>query len=128
MSEPNSTEQPPNSSTSATADENIIEAESVTIISSAQIQSIDVSTQFRRQTKETGWVLTLFQSGRVVVNLSTSMRKIEILLLEGDQLVRDKEDLLIVRKQATDQYRNHRATSSLAKSRDDLLRTNTETI
>jgi hypothetical protein len=128
MSEPNSTEQIPNNATLATTNENTIEAESITIISAAQIQSIDVSTQFRRETKETGWILTLFQSCRVVVNLSTSMRKIEILLLEGDQLVKEKEDLLIVRKQTADQYRNHRATSSLAKSRDELLRTNTETI
>jgi len=128
MSEKEVMERVENNSTSETADEDIIEAESVTIVNVAQIQSIDISTKFRRQVKDNGWILTLLQPCKATVNLSTSIRKVEVPLLEGDQLIKEQEDLFIVRKQAADQYRNHRSSSPLAKSRDELVQKSPETI
>ena len=63
---------------SDSANLNTIEAESTIIINVTQVQSIDIATQFRRLATVDGWVLTLLQPGKVVVNLSTSMRKIEM--------------------------------------------------
>ena len=128
MSEKEVMERVENNSTSETTGEDIIEAESVTIVNVAQIQSIDISTKFRRQVKDNGWVLTLLQPCKATVNLSTSIRKVEVPLLEGDQLIKEQEDLFIVRKQAADQYRNHRSSSPLAKSRDELVQKSPETI
>jgi hypothetical protein len=128
MSEKEVMERVENNSTNETTSEDIIEAESVTIVNVAQIQSIDISTKFRRQVKDNGWVLTLLQPCKATVNLSTSIRKVEVPLLEGDQLIKEQEDLFIVRKQAADQYRNHRSSSPLAKSRDELVQKSPETI
>ena len=128
MSEKEVMERVENNSTSETTSEDIIEAESVTIVNVAQIQSIDISTKFRRQVKDNGWILTLLQPCKATVNLSTSIRKVEVPLLEGDQLIKEQEDLFIVRKQAADQYRNHRSSSPLAKSRDELVQKSPETI
>ncbi|MBR52958.1 hypothetical protein CMK19_04220 [Candidatus Poribacteria bacterium] len=128
MSEKEVMERVENNSTSETTGEDIIEAESVTIVNVAQIQSIDISTKFRRQVKDNGWILTLLQPCKATVNLSTSIRKVEVPLLEGDQLIKEQEDLFIVRKQAADQYRNHRSSSPLAKSRDELVQKSPETI
>ena len=128
MSEKEVMERVENNSTSETTGEDIIEAESVTIVNAAQIQSIDISTKFRRQVKDNGWILTLLQPCKATVNLSTSIRKVEVPLLEGDQLIKEQEDLFIVRKQAADQYRNHRSSSPLAKSRDELVQKSPETI
>ncbi|MDP7280548.1 MAG: hypothetical protein QGG39_11785, partial [Candidatus Poribacteria bacterium] len=44
---------------SDSANLNTIEAESVTIINAAQVQSIDIATRFRRLATVDGWVLTL---------------------------------------------------------------------
>ena len=128
MSEKEVMERVENNSTSETTGEDIIEAESVTIVNVAQIQSIDISTKFRRQVKDNGWILTLLQPCKATVNLSTSIRKVEVPLLEGDQLIKEQEDLFIVRRQAADQYRNHRSSSPLAKSRDELVQKSPETI
>ena len=128
MSEKEVMERVENNSTSETTGEDIIEAESVTIVNVAQIQSIDISTKFRRQVKDNGWILTLLQPCKATVNLSTSIRKVEVPLLEGDQLIKEQEDLFIVRRQAADQYRNHRSASPLAKSRDELVQKSPETI
>ena len=115
MSEKELMEKVENNPTAEARDEHTIEAESVTIVNVDQIQSIDISTKFRRQVKENGWVLTLLQPCKATVNLSTSIRKVEVPLLEGDQLIKEQEDLFIVRKQAADQYRNHRSSSPLAR-------------
>ena len=96
MSEKEVMERVENNSTSETTGEDIIEAESVTIVNVAQIQSIDISTKFRRQVKDNGWILTLLQPCKATVNLSTSIRKVEVPLLEGDQLIKEQEDLFIV--------------------------------
>ena len=128
MSEKELMEKVENNPTTEAKDENTIEAESVTIVNVDQIQSIDISTKFRRQVKENGWILTLLQPCKATVNLSTSIRKVEVPLLEGDQLIKEQEDLFIVRKQAADQYRNHRSSSPLAKSRDELVQKSPETI
>jgi hypothetical protein len=113
---------------SDSANLNTIEAESVTIINAAQVQSIDIATRFRRLATVDGWVLTLLQPSRVIVNLSTSMRKIEMPLAEGDQVIKEREDLLILRKHPADRYKTHRAASSLAKSREDLLGATSEEV
>ena len=113
---------------SDSANLNTIEAESATIINAAQVQSIDIATRFHRLSTVDGWVLTLLQPSKVIVNLSTSMRKIEIPLVEGDQVVREREDLLILRKHPTDRYKTHRGASSLAKSREDLLGSTSEEV
>ena len=113
---------------SDSANLNTIEAESTIIINVTQVQSIDIATQFRRLATVDGWVLTLLQPGKVVVNLSTSMRKIEMLLVAGDQVIKEREDLLILRKHSADRYKTHRASSSLAKSREDLLGSTSEEV
>ena len=113
---------------SDSANLNTIEAESTIIINVTQVQSIDIATQFRRLATVDGWVLTLLQPGKVVVNLSTSMRKIEMPLVGGDQVIKEREDLLILRKHSADRYKPHRAASSLAKSREDLLGSTSEEV
>ena len=88
------------------------EAASGIIISAAQLQSIDISDRFIRTKTETGWRIRLEAAARVTVNFITSMRKLEVTLMQDDCIERDGDDLILVRNQPADAYRSQRGVSS----------------
>ncbi len=96
-------------------------AESVILINVQQMQSMEIPQRFNRVRTEHGWIIHLEEAGRVTVNFLTSMRKFDTALLPGDIIERDGDDLLLLRKQPEDAYRSQRGTSSLARTRDQLL-------
>lgn len=98
-----------------------VEAESVVIISTNQVQSIDVPAKFSREKTSGGWQIILQNPCKVVINLTTSMRKIEINLIEGDRIEKDESDILVLRNHPADDYRSQSKPSPLARSREDLL-------
>ncbi|MDE0316599.1 MAG: hypothetical protein OXM61_17070 [Candidatus Poribacteria bacterium] len=93
------------------------------IVNVDQIQSIDIPLQFNRIKTDNGWVINILESGRVIINFLTSMRKLETALMSGDRIERDGDDIIIIRSQSADTYRSQRSTSSLARSREELLAT-----
>ncbi len=109
------------------ADENTMEestnntGESVTLINVQQMQSLEIPQRYNRVKTENGWKIHLEGAGRVTINFLTSMRKFDIALLTGDLIERDGDDLLIIRKQTEDAYRTQRGSSSLARTREQLL-------
>ena len=96
------------------------EAASGVIINATQLQSIDINERFTRTKTETGWRIKLEASARVTVNFITSMRKLEIILMENDYIERDGDDLILIRNQPADTYRLQRGVSSspLARSNE----------
>lgn len=104
--------------------ENVVETQEQTtassgvIISAAQLQSLDISDQFTRTKTATGWRIKLEASARVTVNFTTSMRKLEVTLMQDDCIERDGDDLILIRNQPADAYRSQRGVSSspLARS------------
>ena len=111
-------EQNPNEH--AVETQNQTEAASGIIINATQVQSIDISERFTRTKTATGWRIVLEASARVIVNFTTSMRKFEVTLMQGDSLERDEDDLILVRNRAADAYRSQRgvSTSPLARSNE----------
>ena len=109
--------------------ENVVETEDQTqaasgvIINASQMQSLDISDRFTRTKTETGWQIKLEASARVTINFMTSMRKLEITLMQNDIIERDGEDLILVRNQPADAYRSQRGVSSspLARSSETPL-------
>ena len=100
--------------------QNQTEAASGVIINAAQMQSIDISERFTRTKTETGWRIKLEASARVTVNFMTSMRKLELTLMQDDCIERDGDDLILLRNQSADAYRSQRGVSSspLARSNE----------
>ena len=100
--------------------QNQTEAASGVIINAAQMQSIDISERFTRTKTETGWRIQLETSARVTINFMTSMRKLELTLMQGDCIERDGDDLILMRNQSADAYRSQRGVSSspLARSNE----------
>lgn len=98
-----------------------VEAQSVVLISTNQVQSIDVPAKFSREKTSDGWQIVLHDSCKVVINLTTSMRKIEINLIEGDRIEKDGSDILVLRNHPADNYKSQSKPSPLARSREDLL-------
>ena len=96
------------------------EAASGVIINAVQMQSIDISERFTRTKTETGWRIKLETSARVTVNFTTSMRKLELTLMQDDCIERDGDDLILIRNQSADAYRSQRGVSSspLARSNE----------
>ena len=94
------------------------EAASGVIINAAQMQSIDISERFTRTKTETGWQIKLEAAARVTVNFMTSMRKLEVTLMQDDCIERDGDDLILIRNQPADAYRSQRSVSAspLARS------------
>jgi hypothetical protein len=98
--------------------ENVVETQGQTtassgiVISAAQLQSLDISDQFTRTKTATGWRIKLEASARVTVNFITSMRKLEITLMQGDCIERDGDDLMLIRNQPADAYNSQRGVSS----------------
>lgn len=98
-----------------------VEAHSVVIVSTNQVQSIDVPAKFSREKTSNGWKILLHDSCKVVINLTTSMRKIEINLIEDDKIEKDGSDILVLRNHSSDVYKSQSKPSPLARSREDLL-------
>ena len=98
-----------------------IQAKSGVIINAAQMQSLDISDGFTRMKTATGWQIKLEATARVTISFMTSMRKIEITLMENDVIERDGDDLILLRNQPTDAYRSQRSVSSLARSNSQTL-------
>ena len=96
-------------------------AESVILINVKQMQSLELPQRFNRTKTENGWIIHVEGAGRVTVNFLTSMRKFDTALLPGDMIERDGDDLLLIRNQTEDAYRTQRGSSSLARTRDQLL-------
>ena len=94
------------------------EAASGVIINAAQMQSIDINERFTRTKTETGWQIKLEAAARVTVNFMTSMRKLEVTLMQDDCIERDGDDLILIRNQPADAYRSQRSVSAspLARS------------
>ena len=93
-------------------------ASSGVIISAAQLQSLDISDRFTRTKTATGWRIQLEASARITINFTTSMRKLEVTLMQDDCIERDGDDLILIRNQPADAYRSQRGVSSspLARS------------
>lgn len=96
-------------------------SESGIILNFQQIQSIDIPQQFKRVNTDNGWIVNILGSGRVVVNFITSMRKLETPLMSGDTIERDVDNIVITKNQAADAYKTQRGTTSLARTREELL-------
>ena len=96
------------------------EAASGVIINAVQMQSIDISERFTRTKTETGWRIKLETSARVTINFMTSMRKLELTLMQDDCIERDGDDLILIRNQSAEAYRSQRGVSSspLARSNE----------
>lgn len=96
-------------------------AESVILINIQQMQSMEIPQRFSRVNTDNGWIIHLEAAGRVTVNFLTSMRKFDTALLAGDMIERDGDDLLLIRNQPEEAYRTQRGTTSLARTREQLL-------
>ena len=96
-------------------------AESVILINVQQMQSLEIPQRFNRVRTDGGWIIHIEEPGRVTVNFLTSMRKFDTALLAGDRIERDGDDLLLIRNQPEDAYRTQRGSSSLARTREQLL-------
>ena len=96
-------------------------AEGGIIINILQMQSIDIPQRFNRVKTGNGWIINVLEPGRITINFITSMRKLDTALVAGDSIERDGEDIIIIRNQPADVYRTHRSTSSLARTRNELL-------
>lgn len=91
------------------------------IINILQMQSIDIPQRFNRVKTDNGWIINVLEPGRITINFITSMRKLDTALLAGDSIERDGEDIIIIRNQPADAYRTQRSTSSLVRTRNELL-------
>ena len=100
-----------NNNENAVETQNQTEAASGIIINASQMQSIDISERFTRSKTATGWRVELEASARVTINFMTSMRKFEVVLMEGDSIERDGEDLIVFRNKPADEYRSQRSVS-----------------
>lgn len=105
-----------------------ISAESGIIISTHQIQSIEISDKFTRQKTSDGWYITLHRPCKITINLTASMRKIEVPVLDGDIIENDGTDLVILRKHTSEVYKSQRPGTSLARNRDELLQGGTTAV
>lgn len=98
--------------------ENIVETQEQTeassgiIINAAQLQSLDISDRFTRTKTATGWRIKLEAPARVTVGFITSMRKLEITLLQNDCIERDGDNLILMRSHPADAYNSQRGVSS----------------
>ncbi|MXV78933.1 hypothetical protein F4083_06825 [Candidatus Poribacteria bacterium] len=95
--------------------------ESGVILNFQQVQSIDIPQAFDRVNTENGWTINILGSGRVIVNFITSMRKLETPLMAGDIIERDGDNIVIIRNQPVEAYKTQRGTTSLARTREELL-------
>ncbi len=95
--------------------------ESGVILNFKQVQSIDIPQAFNRINTENGWTINILGSGRVIVNFITSMRKLETPLMAGDIIERDDDNIVIIRNQPVEAYKTQRGTTSLARTREELL-------
>ena len=113
--------------------ENVVETQEQTtassgvIISAAQLQSLDISDRFTRTKTSTGWHIKLEASARITVNFTTSMRKLEVTLMQGDSIERDGDDLILIRNQPADAYRSQRGVSSSPLARSNERTSGSET-
>ena len=98
-----------------------MQAESGLIINISQVQSIDIPEQFSKSATEDGWEITIHRWCKLTINMTERMRKTETAMIEGDQIIKKGEDLLILHNSPADKYTTKRSTSSLALSRDELL-------
>ncbi len=105
----------------ATENSNNETPESGMILNIMQLQSIDINQRFIRVKTDNGWRINILDTGKVTINFITSMRKIESMLMSGDAIERDGDDIIIVRNQPDDAYRSKRSSSQLAITREDLL-------
>lgn len=96
-------------------------SESGIILNFQQVQSIDIPQRFNRVDTSNGWKINILDSGRVVVNFITSMRKLETPLIAGDSIERENDNLVILRSKSAEAYRTQRGTTSLARTREELL-------
>ena len=110
-----------NNNENAVETQNQTEATSGIIINASQMQSIDIGERFTRTKTATGWRVQLEASARVTINFMTSMRKFEVMLMEGDIIERDGEDLIVLRNKPADAYRSQRGVSRspLTRSGDE---------
>ncbi len=95
--------------------------ESGVVLNFQQVQSIDIPQAFDRVNTENGWTINILGSGRVIVNFITSMRKLETPLMAGDIIERDDDNIVIIRNQPAEAYKTQRGTTSLARTREELL-------
>ena len=97
-------------------------AESGVVINMNQVQSIDIPEQFSQRKAENGWEIAIHRWCEVTVNMTASMRKTEVVMIRGDQIIKNGEELLVLHNSPADEYKTKRSTSSLALERDELLK------
>lgn len=110
-----------NGKNQASENSNSDSPESGIILNIQQLQSIDINQRFNRVKTDNGWRINILDTGKVTINFITSMRKIESMMMSGDAIERDGDDIIIVRNQPDDVYRTKRSSSQLAISREELL-------
>ena len=111
-----------NSNENAIETQEQTEASSGIVINATQMQSLDISGRFTRTKTTTGWRIKLEASSRVTINFMTSMRKLEVTLMQDDCIERDGDDLLVIRNHPADSYRSRGvSTSPLARSNERTL-------
>jgi len=111
--------KPPEQGPSAVTDV-IATANSGFFISASQVQSIDISNKFTMRKTVEGWRVDLLSGCKVTINLTTSLRKIEVSLVEGDVIERRGTDVMIFRMKDEGAYKPQRANAPLARSREEL--------
>ena len=90
-----------------------------------QVQSIDITHSFNHVKTENGWRIQILESGKLSINFITSMRKTETTVMAGDYIERDGDDIILYKHQTEDVYRQQRSPSSLSRSREELLASET---
>ena len=102
------------------------------IVNLSEAQSIEIEGSFNCQITEQGWMMVMQAAGKVTLHFRSNMRRIEYAMLENDQLVRSRDDLLIIRSHSPADYRQSRSSgragSYTPSSREDgsrLARTTT---
>lgn len=90
-----------------------------------QVQSIDITHSFNREKTENGWIIHILETGKVSINFITSMRKTDTAVMKGDRIERDGDDIILLKYQSEDVYRQQRSTSTLSRTREELLATET---
>ena len=98
------------------------------VVNISEIQTLEIEGTFAYQNSELGWMISMQTAGKVTLNFRANMRRLDFPLLDGDQLVRNADDLLIIRTHSAEDYRAARPGSgftSTQRSGSPLARSST---
>ena len=87
------------------------------LINAPEMQSMEIEGPFSYHLQAEGWQITMQAAGKVSFHFRANMRRMDFTVLEGDQVVRSGNDILIVRTHETEAYRGMRSPGSYVPSR-----------